>query len=275
MRGFGAAHPVPGHEWVGCGVSPGHCVSPPPPSHVAIHPHMARSCRRARGLSPTCHPAPRATGSPGLVALHQEPPAVVAAGPARGNAPSRLWDAAGGFNTCLPAPPEQIGRLSRSVGSSAWSPCRPPHPCGSTRVSFSPLLSTEASRADTASAWETGCRLVGRRRSGQALRLWDRREARLCPSAQRVPQGCGQQEEFVQLAAAAGCASSRLQSRKQLGCPTVACCEQTQLRRLLWMPTWEIPLSSCTPARPGGIVSAPQPLASCSLGPAFATELGC
>lgn len=108
----------------------------PPPSHVAIHPHMARSCRRARGLSPTCHPAPRATGSPGLVALHQEPPAVVAAGPARGNAPGQLWDAAGGFNTCLPAPPEQIGRLSRSAGSSAWSPCRPPHPCGSTRVSF-------------------------------------------------------------------------------------------------------------------------------------------
>lgn len=89
---------------------------------------------------------------------------MVAAGPARGNAPGRLWDAAGGFNTCLPAPPEQIGRLSRSAGSSAWSPCHPPHPCGSTRVSFSPLLSAEASRADTASDWETGCRLVGRRR---------------------------------------------------------------------------------------------------------------
>lgn len=66
----------------------------------------------------------------------------------------------------------------------------------------------------------------------------------------------------MQLLATAGCASSLLRSRKQLGCPAVACGERIQLRGLLWMPLWEIPLPCSRASQPGGSVSAPS---SCGL----------
>lgn len=241
------------------------------PPQPCGHPHMARSCRRARGLSPMCHPAPRATGSPVLVALHQEPPAVVVAGPARGNTPGRPWDAAAGFNTCLPAPPEPIGHLSRSTGGSAWSPRHPPHPCGSTRASFSPLLSTGASQADTASAWETGCRLVGRRRWPNPGAVgWRRSEAvSFSPAGSpglRAAGGVGAAggRSWMRFLAAPEQEAARLPHGCLLRADTI---EETSVDADVGNPTLLLHPGPAWRHR----FRSPAP-ASCSLGPAFATE---